>query len=315
MKRRLPQISWYAVIQLLLMVWLLSLASTYWQPVTGAKTLTITRSHRPRVIPYQFPAGGRSLVPDYRLVALYGSPGAPVLGVLGEQGPEASVQRVKQLAKQYQAHSSETVLPTFEIIATVASAFPTEDNDYSRAIPNSVLSQWINVAKAHGVYVVLDLQSGRTDFLKQAKELAPLLAEPNVGLALDPEWRLTPTQVPLRQIGNVPITEVNATADWLAKFTREHKLPQKLFLLHQFRTDMLPNRNLLNTSHPELATMIQMDGQGSQSQKQDTWRAILRQEPKNVKFGWKNFYDEDTTLLSPVETMRIKPTPWYISYQ
>ena len=40
------------------------------------------------------------------------------------------------------------------------------------------------------MYVVLDLQPGRTDFLTQAKRYEPLLALPHVGLALDPEWRL-----------------------------------------------------------------------------------------------------------------------------
>jgi hypothetical protein len=315
MTMRAPQIAWLSIVQLVFFGALVALGAQYWQPSVATQALQATKPQSKREPPYQFPAGGRTLSSKYRLVALYGSPDAPVLGALGEQNAVASVARVKQLAAQYQAHSKETVLPTFEIIATVASAFPTEDNDYSRPIPTTTMAEWIRVARANNVYVVLDLQSGRADFLKQARQLAPLLAEPNVGLALDPEWRLTPTQIPLRQIGHVSIEEVNATGDWLAQLTRERKLPQKLFLLHQFRNDMLPNRVKLNTAHPELATMIQMDGQGSQSQKQDTWRAINRQAPQHILFGWKNFYHKDLTLLTPAQTMQIVPTPWYISYQ
>ena len=42
------------------------------------------------------------------------------------------------------------------------------------------------------MYVVLDLQPGYTDFLAQAQRYEEFLAQPHVGLALDPEWRLAP---------------------------------------------------------------------------------------------------------------------------
>lgn len=270
---------------------------------------------KPPLPAWRFPGGTTTIFPHNRLVALYGSPGAPVLGVLGRQGLAASITRVKQLAADYQPYSKQHILPTFELIATVASASPTENNDYSREITPAVLRQWIDGARQAGVYVVLDLQPGRTDFLTQAKQLAPLLEQPNVGLALDPEWRLTATQVPLAQIGAVSIKEVNQTADWLAGLIKQHHLPQKLFLLHQFRLDMLPDRQKLDTTHPNLAYVIQMDGQGTQSQKQDTWHSILKQPPARTKFGWKNFLVKDSRMLTPAQTMRLVPSPWYVSYQ
>jgi len=264
---------------------------------------------------YTFPDGTQHIFPGQRLVALYGTPNAPVLGALGAQDSTAAVSRVKKLAAEYQPYSKEPILPTFEIIATVASAYPTDNHDYSREVSTDILQQWITTARNSGVYVVLDLRSGRQDFLTQAKQLEPLLAQPNVGLALDPEWRLEPHQVPLVQIGHVGIGEVNKTADWLAALTHAHHLPQKLFLLHQFRIDMLPGRQQLVTTHPELAYAIQMDGQGTQGQKQDTWHAILSDPPANIHFGWKNFYHKDATLLTPKQTMQLTPQPWYVSYQ
>ncbi len=66
--------------------------------------------------------------------------------------------------------------------------------DYSSETEIGVLRPYVDAAKAAGIYVVLDLQPGRTDFLTQAKRYAELLAEPHVGLALDPEWRLKPNQ-------------------------------------------------------------------------------------------------------------------------
>jgi len=274
-----------------------------------------SKHHRPRPVPpFTFPDGGRELAGKYRMVALYGTTDSGVLGVLGEQPLPESIARAKQLAAEYQPFSTEKIYPAFEIIASVASAGPTEDGDYSRESDPGMIKPWIDEAKKSGVYVVLDLQPGREDFLSQAKQYESLLGEPHVGLALDPEWRLSPNQVHLEQIGSVGVDEVNATSQWLAGLTKQRKLPQKLFLLHQFRPDMIAGRERL-IPHPELATLIQMDGQGAQSAKNDTWNAMIATPPPGVQFGWKNFLDEDQPVLSPEATMQHVPQPWYVSYQ
>ncbi|HEY8998913.1 MAG TPA: hypothetical protein VIM53_01200 [Candidatus Saccharimonadales bacterium] len=265
--------------------------------------------------PFHFPDGGETLVPNYRLVALYGKPDAPALGALGQQPMDATIARVKDLAASYQTFSTTPIMPTLEIITTLASSSPTSNNDYSNEADPVTLQPWIDAARAAGVYVVLDLQPGRASFLAQAEEYESLLKQPNVGLALDPEWRVGPAQVPLKQIGSVSIDEVNATDDWLATLTAQNKLPQKLFVLQEFRSSMLPNRTALDTSHKELAYVVQMDGQGAQSVKSATWRAILQQPPGNVQFGWKNFYVKDSPVLTPQQTMALTPQPYYVSYE
>jgi hypothetical protein len=253
---------------------------------------------------------------NYRFVALYGTPGAASMGALGSYGgPAEAVAAAKQLAQEYQQFSGEPIKPTFEIITTIASAAPTVNDDYSRELELTALQPWIDAAKDAGVYVVLDLQPGRTDFPTQAKLYEPLLRQPHVGLALDPEWRLYGDQKPLVQIGSVSADEVNQTSTWLADLTKQHQLPQKLFLLHQFRMDMLGNRSAINASRPELTTIIQMDGQGMQNVKRDTWRAVTANPPGGVRFGWKNFYQKDPVVLTPRETMELSPKPWYVSYQ
>ncbi|HKU18036.1 MAG TPA: hypothetical protein VJP80_02070 [Candidatus Saccharimonadales bacterium] len=282
---------------------------------TPGGSASVAPPRHPAPPPFSFPGGGRTLTNTYRMVALYGAPDSQALGALGEQPLSDATVRIKSLAAEYQPLSSAPVYPTFEIIATVASATPTDNGDYSRENDPALLQTWIDAARDAGVYVVLDLQPGRSDFLTQAKEYEVLLRRPNVGLALDPEWRLAPNQLPLAQIGSVSAQEVNNVADWLAALTHANNLPQKLFVLHEFRLDMLPDRQNLNTAHPELAYVIQMDGQGSQPQKQATWQAITTAPPPNVSFGWKNFYHKDAPMLDPLGTMQQAPTPWYISYQ
>ena len=264
----------------------------------------------------ELPGGGQLLFPERMLVALYGHPGTGALGVLGEQPVDAAIQRAREHAAPYEPLAGgRAVVPSFEIIATVASEFPGPDGNYSAEADIELLRPWVEAAGAAGVYVVLDLQPGRTDFVTQAELYRPLLELPHVGLALDPEWRLAPNQVHLTQIGSVGVEEVNRVVTWLADLTRELRLPQKLLVLHQFRLDMLPGRELLDVSREELAVMVHADGQGSQGDKQATWQALHQGAPP-VWWGWKNFYDEDAPMLTPQQTMeQVVPAPDLVSYQ
>ena len=264
----------------------------------------------------RLPGGGQVLFPGRMLVALYGHPGSGALGVLGEQPLEAAVERARAHAAPYEALLGTTVVPAFEIIATVASSSAGPDGNYSAEAEPDVLRPWVEAAGEAGMYVVLDLQPGRTDFVTQAERYRSLLEQPHVGLALDPEWRLGSDDVHLTQIGSVDVEEVNRVVTWLADLTRENALPQKLLLLHQFRLDMIPGRERLDTSRDELAVMVHADGQGSQGDKQATWRALHQGAPSSLWWGWKNFYDEDLPMLAPEQTIsQVIPVPDLISYQ
>ncbi|HVH21972.1 MAG TPA: hypothetical protein VNA11_05915 [Pseudonocardia sp.] len=264
----------------------------------------------------QLPGGGQLAFPGRRIVALYGHPGAPALGVLGEQGPVASVARAGALAAEYREIVDEPVVPAFEIITSVADTVPGPDGDYSAEASVEELQPWVDAAGAAGLYVMLDLQPGRTDFLTQARRYAPLLARPHVGLALDPEWRLRPGQRHGEQIGSVAVEEINAVAGWLAELTRDHALPQKLLMIHQFRTAMIIGRDRLDTSHDELAVLVHADGFGPPGDKIKTWDLLHQLAPDGIHWGWKNFYDEDRPMFTPAETIRIRPVaPVFVSYQ
>lgn len=265
--------------------------------------------------PATLPGGGDVLFPGRRLIALYGHPYAPVLGVLGEQPLGASIRRAKRLAADYAKESEVAAVPAFELITTVASRSAGSDGNYSNEKKIRDIRPWVVAAGKAGVYVVLDLQPGRSDFLTQAKRYESLLALPHVGLALDPEWRLKPNQVHLRQIGSVSAREVNAVTAWLADLTARKRLPQKLLLLHQFRLSMITDRHRLQTSSPHVAVVIQMDGFGAPTTKLTTWREIRRNAPKGVRFGWKNFYDEDRPTFTARRTVDLRPSPVFVSYQ
>ncbi len=263
---------------------------------------------------FQLPAGGQLLFPAHTMVALYGTPGSPVLGVLGEQGLDAAIERARAHAAMYDGLTDTTVLPAFEIITTVASAFAGSDGNYSNELDINGIRPWVEAAGPAGLYVVLDLQPGRTDFLTQAKLYEELLLYPWVGLALDPEWRLGPNERHLIRIGSVEAAEVNGVVDYLTELVHVHDLPPKLLVLHQFRLDMLKNRDQIIVDRDEVPVLIHADGQGSQPAKQDTWQWLRRDAPA-VYWGWKNFYDEDIPMLTAEQTVQVSPLPELITYQ
>jgi len=265
--------------------------------------------------PSELPGGGYRVFPNMRLVGFYGSPLTPALGVLGEQGPKETSQRMERYLAGY-GTDGVPVVPTFEIIATVASAAAGPDGDYSDEASIETLRPWIDYAGEHGIYVVLDLQPGRTDFLSQAQRYEELLRLPHVGLALDPEWRLGPDQVHLEQIGTVDAAEINAVAEWLAAIVREEILPQKVFLLHQFRFSMITNREEL-ISPRELSVIIQMDGQGPLATKEDSFESLTEGWNPTLGYwwGWKNFFDEDDPMATASQVLGLDPVPLFISFQ
>ncbi|WFP17589.1 hypothetical protein [Citricoccus muralis] len=282
---------------------------------SASASVSAAASPSPTSIPKpELPGGGTRLFPGRRFVALYGSPGIPSLGLLGEQDLEESITRAQELAASYEGTSREPVMPAFEIISTVATASEGPTGEYTSAVDMDVLREWVEAAAENDIYVILDLQPGLSDFLTQAKHFEDLLLEPHVGLALDPEWRLQPGQRHMAQIGQVQADEVNATTEWLAKLVAENNLPEKLVILHQFQLRMIVDREKV-VERPGLALLVHADGHGTPGQKMDTYRTLTKDLAPHVRIGWKNFIDEDNPTFTPSETMDIVPKPWFVSYQ
>ena len=263
----------------------------------------------------QLPGGGQLVFAHRRLVALYGSPGVPGSGRPRGAGPARHPHPRGEARGHLPGADRRHGRARLEIIATSPRGTPgTTTTTPTRARRAASCRGW-RPPRRQGLFVILDLQPGRTDFLTQAKRYETLLAHPNVGLALDPEWRLKPDQVHLRQIGSVGIAEVNAVVTWLADLTRREHLPQKVLVLHQFSLSMIHDRAALDTSRAELQIVLHVDGQGSQPAKAGTWKALQRDAPAGVLWGWKNFLDEDHPVLTPEQTYRVKPTPVLVTYQ
>ena len=263
----------------------------------------------------ELPGGGQLVFPGRHMIATYGHPGAPVLGVMGEETPEEAVAHAESLVEEYQGLTGDKVIPAFEIIASVAQASPGPRGDYTEPAPVETLKPYVDAMTEAGGYVIIDLQPGRADFVEQAKFYEELLKKPNVGLALDPEWKLTPDGLPNVAVGHVQAEEVNRVVDYLADLTAENDLPQKVLMLHQFQLQMLRDRETIDVSRPELAIVLHADGHGTPEQKFETWNVMRQGIQPEIFMAWKNFIDEDQPMFTPEQTMDIEPRPWIVTYQ
>lgn len=257
--------------------------------------------------------GGRTRVfADGRmLVAYYGTAGTGALGVLGETTPDRMVRRLRRAAAPF-ARPRSKVQPVFELIVTVADAHPGRGRDYNHDIARAHVQRYIDAAHRYGALLLLDIQPGRADFLSVARRWKWALKDPYVGLALDPEWRMGPRGVPGRRIGSVGADEVNRVSHWLKTLVATQDLPEKLFVLHQFRTSMIRDIHLVRPRRG-LALVQHVDGFGTPAQKLGTFQAVVR--PRLFNLGFKLFYDEDRRLMSPGAVRRIRPRVSFVSYQ
>jgi hypothetical protein len=259
----------------------------------------------------QLPGGGRRILPDRRVVALYGHPADRALGILGIGKPRTAGRRLLRQAKAYE-RKTRPVLPAMELLATIATFDAGEEGLYRRRTTNQVIRRYLDAARDIGAILLLDIQPGRADFFSETVALERWLREPDVSLALDPEWRVTEGQVPGQVIGRVEPREVNATTAWLDQLTAKHDLPQKLVVIHQFTDDMVDATQL--KPRDNVAIVLNADGFGGRAVKESKYHAFT-EEGEGFETGFKLFYEEDVGLMKPAQVLRLRPPPDLVVYE
>jgi hypothetical protein len=262
--------------------------------------------------PEELPRGGRSLLPEYRLVGFYGAPQDDALGARGIGTPAEASKRLLEQAKAYEGR--KPVMPVYELIATIASAHPGEDGLYRTRQPHSVIKEFLAEARRNRGILLLDIQPGRADFDDEVRRLKRYLDEPDVGLALDPEWHVGPDELPGDVIGSIGATEVNQIAEGLAETVERLDLPEKLFVIHQFTGDMITSKELL-VPQDALATVLNVDGFGDAPNKIAKYDELHPKRATGLASGFKLFYEEDFGLMTPDDVLGLKPPPDLIVYE
>lgn len=278
-------------------------------PTPAPKRSAATADPSPRRS--QLPRGGTEIFPHWRVVAFYGASGQPGLGILGQSDPDSSASLLEAQAAAY-APFGRPVLPCLDLITSLATSLPGPDGTYSEMVDPSVVSQYLSVARAHHMLLLLDFQPGTSDFLTQVQRYQQFLDQPDVGVALDPEWSMAPGQVPGQVVGQTPAADINQVAQYLATIVDRGALPQKLLVVHEFDPDMVPDRQNVGT-WPELAVTFDVEGYGAPQDKLQKYQQLA---PLGSWYaGFKLFYQLDTPVLTPAQVMALQPQPDMITYE
>ena len=260
-----------------------------------------------------------AILPQKRIIAYYGNLYSKRMGILGEYAPKEMLSRLdKEIEKWNQVDSAREAIPALHYIAVVAQGSAGKDGKYRNRMPDSQIDSVLAIAKMRDALVFLDIQVALSTIQDELPHLDKYLKLPHVHLGIDPEFSMKDGSKPGRKIGHFTADDINYASNYLAKLVQEHNLPPKVFIVHRFTQGMVRNYQDIQL-HPEVQTVIHMDGWGPPALKKDTYRRYIYKEP--VEFtGFKIFYKNDikqapNRLLTPGELMELKPIPVYIQYQ
>jgi hypothetical protein len=268
--------------------------------------------------PPELPRGGRVLFPANLVVAYYGAPQNEELGVLGIGTPEQAGRKLLARAPGYKIRGRQ-VLPAFELITVVAHAAPGEDGLHRERQKDAVIRRYLRVARRAKALLILDIQPGRSNFLDEARALEPYLRQPDVALALDPEWSMPEGVVPGQEIGSTDAETINQVSEYLARLVRTYDLPQKLLLVHQFTEAMVTEDEQIVTP-PQVALVSNIDGFGTPELKVGVYKQLTTAlsapgVDAGNHIGVKLFFQEDERLLSPKSVLALRPRPDVVVYE
>lgn len=257
-----------------------------------------------------------ALLPDTRIIAAYGHPASTRMGILGSVPPGRLEDSLAALVGRWQrADSTRATVGALHMIATVAQGAPGADGHYRLRHPAASIDRIVARARARGWITFLDVQPGLAPLGPEVDRLMPWLAEPDVHLAIDPEFAMPAGQRPGGRIGTLDAATINPVLKRIARLVDSLGLPPKVVVIHRFTGPMLTNaQDLLRD--PAVQLVIEMDGWGTPMLKRATYRDVITRRPVQYT-GFKLFTTarHDGTPMPPEAVLRLRPVPLYIQYQ
>lgn len=263
----------------------------------------------------ELPRGGTEIFPEFRLFGYSGLPGSPGMGRMGIGDLDERVVEMEERGEEYAG--GRPLLPVLELIATVVHATPGSDGMYRTYIPESVIQDHLDAARRHDGILLLNIQPGRADFIDEVRHYEKWLVEPDVGVALDPEWAVEEGQIPGEVYGRTSGAELDEVAAYLAELVEEHALPEKVMVYHQVHPGVVRDEHELG-AHEGVVLIKSVDGIGAPSDKIKTYNKVNETKPEHVVPGFKLFYEEDLVLgpiMTGAEVLGLDPQPEYILFE
>lgn len=253
-------------------------------------------------------------LPRNRLVLYYGNPLSAALGPLGAYGDAELVARLRTQAAAFDAlDPAHPTVSGFDLVDPVAQPTPQDDGTYTRRMDGPTVEHFVNLASANHMYFFFDLQIGRSTVDREIDLLWPWIQRPNVEISLDPEFAMSPGEVPGVQYGKMRAAELNRLIERLSNLVSERGLPDKVLLIHQFIPQLLPDRDQIKPM-PGVQIVICEDGVGSPGAKTAGYNQFAGPGTAGHP-GFKVFYALDKPAMSDQDVMSLSPAPLVVMYQ
>lgn len=254
------------------------------------------------------------LLNDSQVVSYYGSLSTADMGILGTADLETIIAQVEDHAARYDAlNGSAGVIPAIHLVYAVAQYHPTDNGLYLQYVDDSDLHRLLDLTRQHNMLLFIDLQIGRSSVEAELARVLPFLREPNVHLALDPEFAVTGGQVPGLDLGSLDAADIDRAQATLQRLVDEEGLPPKLLVVHQFADSMVVDGDAIGR-YPDVALVIDMDGFGLANAKRSQYERYAN-ESYARHAAIKLFFDYDPDLMSESDVLALEPRPAVIIYQ
>jgi hypothetical protein len=253
-----------------------------------------------------------SVLESNLLVTWYGNPRTDKMGILGEFDGDALAEGLNKQAKAFQGLTWKRVQPAYELVAVVAQDRAGPDGTWRRRETRDVIERVLAQARAHHFKFIVDIQVGHSTVKSEFEYVRRYLEEPDVYLALDPEFHMWEGQKPGQQIGHTLADDVNYAAAELGRIVEARNLPPKVLIVHQFTMNMLPDKE--NVKHVRgVDVALDMDGLGDRPLKRAIYRMVMHQPLEFAAI--KLFYRREPNLLLPEDVLVLNPVPSVVVYQ
>lgn len=250
------------------------------------------------------------LFPDNIYVTLYGAPQLPATEV-GKSSPQEAARKAVEQSKPYGRKGDRGVVPGIDLIGTVATASPGPDGKYRTRQPDPVISTYLEATREVDGRLMLDIQPARSNVLTEIVALKKWIVEPDVDVAIDPEWNVGPKGVPGQDSGSITANEINMASLRLNRIVENESLPPKVLIVHQFTKKMIKRRSAIK-QRDGVQVLLNFDGIGSPKAKEAGFVALATEGLFN---GFSIFYSLDTMIVRPRTVLKLLPTVDFLLYQ
>ncbi|HLY32327.1 MAG TPA: hypothetical protein VKQ36_14960 [Ktedonobacterales bacterium] len=264
----------------------------------------------------------RISVPHNRLLLYYWLTGDNGIGYpqyLGASNDTDLLAKIQQQSAVYQQlDPSHPVVSALDLVDPIIEpCSPTYAPYYNHAPNPSVIQHYITLAQQQHMLFFLDVNPGWEPVGQIVNQLWPYLQQPNVELAIDPEFDFVTSHACYGpgNVGQAFASEINPVIDRLSALVASGKLPPKMLVLYIWQWNMLPDWQSI-TLKPGVTVMTCVDGVGIPKDKiaeYNDFGAV-----KGIQYpAFKVFYNEpmEQPVMTPQQVLGLQPPPVMVEYQ